>query len=80
MSFYEKYQSAWDEQVISAMLELFHPDYKIIFSLFRILLRYSFLRVSSTVTFCSLSTNPDNLVRIIRGESRIDSCGGIRIC
>jgi len=31
MSFYEKYQRAWDEQDIGAMLELYHPDYKRIF-------------------------------------------------
>ena len=34
MSFYEKYQSAWDEQDIDAMLELFYPDFKIIFLTF----------------------------------------------
>ena len=28
MSFYEKYQRAWDERDIGAMLELYHPDYK----------------------------------------------------
>ena len=31
MSFYEKYQSAWDEQDIGAMLDLYHYDYKRIF-------------------------------------------------
>ena len=28
MSFYKKYQEAWDDQDIGAMLELYHPDYK----------------------------------------------------
>ena len=31
MSFYERYQKAWDEQDISAMLDLYHPDYKRVF-------------------------------------------------
>lgn len=34
MSFYEKYQSACDEQDIGAMLQLFHPDYERIFLTF----------------------------------------------
>ena len=34
MSFYKKYQSAWDERDISAVLALFHPDYKRIFITF----------------------------------------------
>ena len=31
MSFYERYQKAWDEQDISAMLDLYHPDYNRVF-------------------------------------------------
>ena len=31
MSFYKKYQEAWDDQDIGAMLELYHPDYKRVF-------------------------------------------------
>ena len=31
MSFYKKYQEAWDDQDIDAMLELYHPDYKRVF-------------------------------------------------
>ena len=31
MSFYERYQKALDEQDISAMLDLYHPDYKRVF-------------------------------------------------
>ena len=31
MSLYKKYQEAWDGQDISAMLELYHPDYKRVF-------------------------------------------------
>ena len=31
MSFYKRYQKAWDEQDISAMLDLYHPDYKRVF-------------------------------------------------
>ena len=31
-----------------------------------------FSRVSSTVLFCSLSTNPDNLVRTIKTDSRTE--------
>ena len=31
MSFYKKYQQAWDDQDIGAMLDLYHPDYKRVF-------------------------------------------------
>ena len=31
MSFYERYQKAWDEQDVGAMLDLYHPDYKRVF-------------------------------------------------
>ena len=31
MSLYKKYQEAWDDQDIAAMLELYHPDYKRVF-------------------------------------------------
>ena len=31
LSFYKRYQKAWDEQDISAMLDLYHPDYKRVF-------------------------------------------------
>ena len=31
MSLYKKYQEAWDDQDIGAMLELYHPDYKRVF-------------------------------------------------
>ena len=31
LSFYKRYQEAWDEQDISAMLDLYHPDYKRVF-------------------------------------------------
>ena len=31
MSLYKKYQAAWDDQDIGAMLELYHPDYKRVF-------------------------------------------------
>ena len=31
MSFYKRYQEAWDEQDISAMLDLYHPNYKRVF-------------------------------------------------
>ena len=31
MSLYKKYQAAWDEQDIGAMLDLYHPNYKRVF-------------------------------------------------
>ena len=31
MTFYERYQKAWDDKDVSAMLELYHPEYKRIF-------------------------------------------------
>lgn len=31
MSFYERYQRAWDEKDITAMLELYHPEYTRVF-------------------------------------------------
>ena len=31
MGLYKKYQEAWDDQDIGAMLELYHPDYKRVF-------------------------------------------------
>ena len=31
MSFYEKYQKAWDDQDVSAMLDLYHHDFVFVF-------------------------------------------------
>ena len=31
MSFYERYQKAWDDQDVSAMLDLYHHDYVRVF-------------------------------------------------
>ena len=31
MSFYKRYQKAWDDKDVSAMMELYHPEYKRIF-------------------------------------------------
>ncbi len=31
MSFYERYQKAWDDKDVGAMMELYHSEYKRIF-------------------------------------------------
>ena len=31
MTFYERYQKAWDDKNVSAMMDLYHPEYRRIF-------------------------------------------------